>query len=513
MTFRWKGRNLAALAAVVAVIVAIVLIAGAVTRRKNQPAEVSVETVELRDIAVTIEATGAVEPIDLVEVKSKASGQILQMPVSVGSVVKAGELLAQIDVVDVRNQHEQSQAADAAARANLEVAESQKMRSDELFKQQVITASEHESATLGLANAQSQAVKARTDLDVARQRLADATVRAPIAGTILAQDVAVGQVISSATSSVSGGTTLLKMADLGRIRMRALVTETDIGRVTPGQTASVTVEAFPDKPFEGTVEKIEPQAVVQQSVTMFPVLISITNEQSLLLPGMNGEVSMIVDRRSDVPAVPLDAVRSMRELSIVAAALGLDAGSVQEQLAAQRQSVAQRAETGAGWAGRAAGADSSGRGHRGGGMRPGGRDGQRSGAPGAGDQRSSRGMAAAPTGAAAATAPTGATGMEGSSSSSQQIAFVKTSSGLEPRLVRLRDQRLRLRASAERTSRGRAGRPARRGGASGEEAGNAEHDPRADGQRHPRQPGHDDPARHGHERRHGGPLAWNSERP
>src|SRR4029079_1428530 len=136
--------------------------------------------------------------------------------------------------------------------------------------------------------------------DLARQRLEDATVSAPITGTILSKTVSAGQVISSATSSSSGGTSMLTMADLTRIRLRAMVSETDIGSVRPGQAANVTVDAFPQRPFRGVVEKVEPQAVVQQSVTLFPVLISIANEGGLLLPGMNGEVSMLTAEHDDV---------------------------------------------------------------------------------------------------------------------------------------------------------------------------------------------------------------------
>jgi len=131
---------------------------------------------------------------------------------------------------------------------------------------------------------------------------------------------------------VSGGTTILKMADLTKVRVRALVNETDIGKVRPGLPAQVTVDAFPDRPFIGTVEKIEPQATIQQSVTMFPVLISIDNIARLLMPGMNGEVSIEVERRENVLAIPNDAVRSMNEVAAVAPLLGLDPDSVRAEL-------------------------------------------------------------------------------------------------------------------------------------------------------------------------------------
>jgi HlyD family secretion protein len=328
------------LAGIALAVVAVVFVMRARARKGANLGALATETVSRQNITVTIEATGTVEPIDLVEVKSKASGQILKMPVQVGSVVKQGDLLVQIDQVTVQNQYDQAYAALRAAQAKADISKSQKKRADDLFAQGVITAPELESAALDFANSQSALVKAKTDLDLARQARADATVIAPVAGTILAQPVAVGQVIASALSSVSGGTTLLQMADLSRIRLRALVAETDIGSVKPGQTATVTVDAFPQRPFEGTVEKIEPQAVVQQSVTMFPVLVSISNEQGLLLPGMNGEVSVLIAERDDVPAVSLDAVRTVRELSTVVPALGMNIDSVKAQVQRQVEQMA-----------------------------------------------------------------------------------------------------------------------------------------------------------------------------
>src|SRR5882672_4308469 len=329
---RTLTRRPIAIAAVLVLVIATLLIVRG-SKHGGDKTKIMTAAVERRDIALSIQATGTVEPIDLVEVKSKASGQIIRMPVQVGSFVQRGALLAQIDPRDVQNQYDQALAALQAAQAKVQISQAQKARSDDLYAKLIITADEHEAATLDYANAQAQLVKARTDLDIAKQRRDDATVRAPITGTVLEQPVNNGQVISSATSSASGGTTLLKMADLGRVRMRAMVGETDIGNVKTGQDASVTVDAFPQRTFAGRVEKIEPQAVIQQSVTNFPVLISVSNESGVLLPGMNGEVTMLVDERNDVPAIPVDAVRSVRELPIVAAALGLDPAKVKAQVA------------------------------------------------------------------------------------------------------------------------------------------------------------------------------------
>ncbi|HVF78972.1 MAG TPA: efflux RND transporter periplasmic adaptor subunit, partial [Solirubrobacteraceae bacterium] len=194
---------------------------------------------------------------------------------------------------------------------------------------------EHEASTLDYANAQAQVVRARASLDLAKQRLEDATVTAPVAGTVIEKAVSLGQVITSATGAFGGGTTLLKMADLSRVRVRALFNETDIGQVRPAQPATVVVDAYPDRRFAGLVEKIEPQAVVQQGVTMFPVLVTLDNREGLLKPGMNGEVSVLIDERVNVLAVPNDAVRNTREAVATAPMLGLDPDSVQAQMRAQ----------------------------------------------------------------------------------------------------------------------------------------------------------------------------------
>ncbi|MDQ3950041.1 MAG: efflux RND transporter periplasmic adaptor subunit [Gemmatimonadota bacterium] len=304
-------------------------------RKNRQVANIPTAPVTRRTIIIDAQAAGTVEPINVVEVKSKASGVITRMPVETGTAVKPGALLAQIDTRDVQNQYNQALADVRAAEARLEVSGAQKRRADEMFRARVITAQEHEASTLDFANAQAQVVRARASLDLAKQRLEDATVTAPVAGTVIEKAVSLGQVITSATGAFGGGTTLLKMADLSRVRVRALFNETDIGQVRPAQPATVVVDAYPDRRFAGMVEKIEPQAVVQQGVTMFPVLITLDNREGLLKPGMNGEVSVLIDERVNVLAVPNDAVRNTREAVATAPLLGLDPDSVQAQLRAQ----------------------------------------------------------------------------------------------------------------------------------------------------------------------------------
>ena len=331
---------------------------------KSKSTPVQTQIVSRRDIIVTSEANGAIEPIVVVEVRSKASGMVTEMPVETGTFVKPGALLAQIDTQTVQKQFEQAQADLNSAKAQLEVAKAQKARSDEMLAAKVITPQENEQARLTFESAQATQVRQQANLDIAAQALADATVRAVTTGTIIEKDVQVGQIIQSSTNSVSGGTTLLKMADLTHVRMRAYFNETDIGNIRADEPATVTVDAFPDRKFEGKVEKIEPQAVVQQGVTMFPVLVNLENFDGALRPGMNGEVSALVDDRANVIAVSNDAIKTTREAAAVAPMLGLNPDTVQAEI---------RAQMSAGFGG---GGGRRGGGRRGGGGRNGG------GAPG-----------------------------------------------------------------------------------------------------------------------------------
>jgi len=289
-----------------------------------------------QDIVIDVEATGVIQPINAVQVKSKASGQVMHLHVSTGSQVKPRDLLVEIDPRDARSRYDQAVAALHAAQANVTVTKAQLERSQSLAKEGVITAPEVETAILAAANATSSLVAAQAALDQSKIALEDVTIRAPMAGTVIEKDVSEGQVISSATNTVGGGTTLLTMADLGEVYDSTLVSESDIGNVKAGQTASVKVDAYPNRTFQGKVEKIAPQATVQQSVTMFPVLIRLDNRDGALMPGMNTDVSILVEHADNALAIPNDAVRSVREAATAATALGLDPQKVRESLASQR---------------------------------------------------------------------------------------------------------------------------------------------------------------------------------
>ncbi len=289
--------------------------------------------VERRDIIVSAQAAGVIQPDTTVEVKSKASGEILDMKVETGQLVPRGTLMVQVDQRTPRNTLAQAEAQLEVAQARLQNAQSQLTRANELFKSQSITQAEQENAALAYANAKADVVSAQVTVENARIQLEDTDVRAPITGTVIEKNVERGQVISSPTRDVGGGTVLLKMADLNLVQVRTLVDETDIGKIRPGLRATVTVDAYPNTPFEGEVLKVEPLATTQQNVTMFPVIVRIQNRDGRLRPGMNAEVEIHVGQRDSVLAIPNASLRTQRDVTSAAQVLGLNPQDVTAQLA------------------------------------------------------------------------------------------------------------------------------------------------------------------------------------
>lgn len=313
----------------------VLVLVAALACRAEEPAPLyEPVAVTRRDIVVAASAAGAIEPVLTVDVKSLASGEILEMLVETGDDVRAGQLLLRVDPRQPRNELAQAEANLAVARAQLENARAQLGRADTLFRSQAITQAEHENARLAYANANAQVVRADADLELARDQMGDTQVRAPVTGTIIQTHVALGTVISSPTRDVGGGTLLLQMANLDTVQVRALVDETDIGKIQPGMEVTIAVDAYPNRPFEGAVLKIEPQATVQQNVTMFPVLVRFANPNHLLKPGMNSEVEIHVGEQRDAMAIPYAALRTRRDMSSAAQLLGLDAATVEADLAA-----------------------------------------------------------------------------------------------------------------------------------------------------------------------------------
>jgi HlyD family secretion protein len=309
------------------------LLAAACAKEEVVPTYQAV-AVATRDISVSAQAAGAILPDTVVEVKSKASGEILNFDVETGQIVQRGQLLARIDRRVASNRHAQAEAQFEVAQARLRNAESQNRRAGELFKAQAITEQEMETSTLELANANAAVISARTEVENTKISLDDTEVRAPITGTIIAKNVERGAVITAPGGDVGGGTVLLRMADLSLVQVKTYVDETDIGKLRQGMEARVTVEAFPNRPFIGEVIKIEPQADTISNVTMFPVLVRINNRDGLLKPGMNAEVNIAVGNATGVLAVPNAALRTQRDAACAASVLGIPEDEMNRMLEA-----------------------------------------------------------------------------------------------------------------------------------------------------------------------------------
>ena len=293
----------------------------------------STTSVERASISVSVGSSGAVEPLATVEVKSKASGEVLELLVEIGDYVTEGELMVRIDPRTVRNRLAQAEAELKAALSRQQISETQMTRADDLVERGTFTEIDREQAALELANAEAQVVRTEVEVENARIAVDDTEIRAPVTGTVIAKPVEKGQVISSPTQDFSGGSVLMVMADLSAVQIRALIDETDIGKVRPGMIAEVTVAAFPNQPFPGEVLKIEPQAVVEQNVTMFAVLIAIQNQDALLKPGMNSEVEISIAERIDVRSLPVMALRTERDIGPTAGIIGMSESDIRRAIA------------------------------------------------------------------------------------------------------------------------------------------------------------------------------------
>lgn len=276
-----------------------------------------------QQLELTVEASGTVEAISSIEIKSKASGQVLFLGAEIGDFVEKGIVLARIDQRTPTNTLAQANADLEVAKVRLSNAKNQFNRSKRLHDEGNISDKAFEDVQEASSSAQAQLVRAEVFLENARIALDDTSVRSPIAGTVISRLAEVGQVITSPTSAVGGGTLLMEMADLNKVRVRALIDEIDIGKISIGQEVTLKVSAYRDKRFTGVVSKIEPMSKVDQNVTTFPVLIDIENKDNLLLIGMNTDVEIEILNEEVALALPAGSLRTRKDIVSVAPLLGI----------------------------------------------------------------------------------------------------------------------------------------------------------------------------------------------
>ncbi len=275
------------------------------------------------DLVVSVSASGVIEPNFQVEVKSKASGEILQFDFEPGDRVSRGQTLLTLDQRTERRNLALQQADLArvmselkSAKASLLEKELKLKRTRKLFEKSLVSDQELDSAVAAreialarIGEIEALIAKAKLAVENASERLDETVIVSPIDGVIVEKTVERGQIISSGISSVTGGSKLCVIADLDRLFIFALVDETDIGKVTVKQKALVTVDAYADKAFEGVAERIYPSGETSNNITVFKVKVEILDqEKSVLRPKMTANVDMILDTRPNALLVPEEAV-------------------------------------------------------------------------------------------------------------------------------------------------------------------------------------------------------------
>ena len=269
-------------------------------------------TVTKGNLDLTVSANGVVRPIDQVEIRSKASGLIEKLNFEEGQLVEKGNLLIELDRRTAQNDYDQAKADLAVGESNLKQAENNYNRSIELFQKSLISEQERDQSQLDKVRAEAQLIKAKAALSSSDERLRDTRIIAPITGLILTRNVALGQIISSATSNVSGGSLLATIADMDEVYVETNVDEVDIGKVQVSQQAKVVADAFPDDTFNGEVMRISPLGKTASNVTTFTVVILVRNIGGKLKAGMSASVDIEIIRKRDVLLVPAEALKDPR---------------------------------------------------------------------------------------------------------------------------------------------------------------------------------------------------------
>ncbi|MGR3320049.1 MAG: efflux RND transporter periplasmic adaptor subunit [Candidatus Anammoxibacter sp.] len=262
---------------------------------------------------IMVTANGVVKPINRIEIKSKASGQIEALPVEEGDLIQQGALIAKLDQKEERTEVAQAQAELDIAQAELRQAQRAFERRDQLYRDDHISISELDEIELTLAVARSELVKAMTELDRAEERLSETIVSAPVTGIILQKYVEKGQIIVSGVSNVSGGTKIVDIADMSSVYIEAGIDEIDIGKVNVGQIAMVKADAYPRLNFSGKIVRIAPEAKIEQNVTLFDVIVEVTNTDGKLKSGMNTDIEISIVNLEDVLLAPTMALQTTKD--------------------------------------------------------------------------------------------------------------------------------------------------------------------------------------------------------
>jgi HlyD family secretion protein len=260
----------------------------------------------IEDVERVVTATGTLAAAETVTVGTQVSGVIAELPVDYNDVVVAGQLLARIDTALLDADVAAAQARLQQAQAQAHQARLAKARAEALFASAALDEAALEAARADAAVREAEVRAAEVSAGRARRNRAYADITAPIGGTILRRDVELGQTVNA---GFSAPTLFVLAGDTRKLELLANVDEADIGRVNKGMTARVTVSAWPDLTFPGTVQQVRLQASLTENVVTFPVVIEVDNADGKLFPGMTASVELIVAEAKGVLCAPNAALR------------------------------------------------------------------------------------------------------------------------------------------------------------------------------------------------------------
>lgn len=292
-------------------VVAVIIVAGALYMfwpfGKNT-GRVNYETakVERTDIRSSVTATGTIEPVTEVEVGTQVSGIVSKIYVDYNSIVKAGQIIAELDKTNLVSELNSSRANLSSAESDLDYQTANYNRYKNLYEKGLVSANDYETARLSYRKAQQTCTTSRENVKKAETNLGYATITSPIDGVVLSKAVEEGQTVAASFSTP----TLFTIAqDLTDMRVIADIDEADIGNVKEGQRVTFTVDAFPDDVFQGEVTQVRQEATTESNVVTYEVVISAPNNDLKLKPGLTANVTVFTQEKDNVLAVPSKALR------------------------------------------------------------------------------------------------------------------------------------------------------------------------------------------------------------
>ena len=294
-----------ALGVVALAIVAYFLLSGG---KKEEKVEFETAKVDKGNIHTTITATGTIEPVTSVTVGTQVSGIVSKLYVDYNSVVKKGQVIAELDKTNLISELTAQRANLSSAQSSLNYQQANYNRYKTLYDKGLVSANEYENALLQYNQAKEQVNTARESVQRAQTNLGYATITSPIDGVVLSKAVEEGQTVAASFNTPE----LFTIAqDLTDMRVIADIDEADIGGVKEGQRVTFTVDAFPEDQFEGSVTQVRQQATTESNVVTYEVVISARNNDLKLKPGLTANVTIYTLEKNDVLAVPSKALRFM----------------------------------------------------------------------------------------------------------------------------------------------------------------------------------------------------------